>query len=216
MRLFATIAAFALAQDETSCGPNELDFEGFCLERTPENLSWAQEIMSLSDGDGIERTKRRSQRMTMILAKVNFDTMFDENGEKLRPKRFIERINEYGCYCWARAEDKLNGYGTPLDALDSSCQALSKCHTCIKLDYSEETCNPHTTKYKAKLTRNNGTMEVECTNKMNKKETNNGDCKRDLCECDKAFADNFAKGSKTKKKFLTKKSKIRLDIIFET
>merc|ERR1719468_1351655 len=38
----------------------------------------------------------------------------------------------------------------------------------------------------------NGTITVECTNKLNKRENNNGDCKRDLCECGKAFADNFA------------------------
>ena len=50
-----------------------------------------------------------------------------------------------------------------------------------------------TTKYKAKLSRqDNGELEITCSNTLNKKETNNGDCKRSLCECDKAFAESFA------------------------
>jgi len=192
MRLFATIAAFALAQDESECGPDMLEYEGFCMEKTQENMEMIQELISLNLDSGLERTKKRSQRVTMLLARTNFDSMVDENGDKLRPKKFIERINSYGCYCWARSEEKLNGYGTPLDALDASCKTLAQCHTCIKLDYSEETCDPYSQKYSAKIRKNNGTITVECTNKLNKRENNNGDCKRDLCECDKAFADNFA------------------------
>lgn len=193
MRLFATLAAFALAQDDFECGPDEVEYEGFCMDRTPENLAMVQELIAANVDNGLERTKRRSQRVTMLLAKTPFDTMFDENGEKLKPKRFLERINNYGCYCWARAEDKLNGYGNPLDSLDIACQALSKCHSCIKLDHGEDKCNPHTTKYKAKLNKVDGVLEdVVCTNKLNPKGTNNGDCKRDLCECDKAFANAFA------------------------
>ena len=54
-------------------------------------------------------------------------------------------------------------------------------------------CDPVTTKYKAKLSRQeNGELEITCSNSLNKKGSNNGDCKRSLCECDKAFAENFA------------------------
>ena len=54
-------------------------------------------------------------------------------------------------------------------------------------------CDPVTTKYKAKISRNgNGGLSIVCANTLNAKQTNNGDCKRSLCECDKQFADSFA------------------------
>ena len=70
-----------------------LEYEGFCMDKTQENMEMIQELISLNLETGLERTKKRSQRVTMLLARTNFDSMVDENGEKLRPKKFIEVKN---------------------------------------------------------------------------------------------------------------------------
>ena len=75
------------------CGPDMLEYEGFCMDKTQENMEMIQELISLNLETGLERTKKRSQRVTMLLARTNFDSMVDENGEKLRPKKFIEVKN---------------------------------------------------------------------------------------------------------------------------
>ena len=63
------------------------------MEKTQENMEMIQELISLNLDSGLERTKKRSQRVTMLLARTNFDSMVDENGDKLRPKKFIEVRN---------------------------------------------------------------------------------------------------------------------------
>merc|ERR1712050_537251 len=93
-------------------------------------------------------------------------------GKKLRAKEFLKRVNNYGCHCWPnnKGKEHLTGYGQPLDDVD-----------------------PVDTKYKAKLTKqDDGSIEIQCMNTLNRKGTNNGDCKRGLCECDKAFAEQFS------------------------
>lgn len=70
-----------------------LEYEGFCMDKTQENMEMIQELISLNLDSGLERTKKRSQRVTMLLARTNWDSMFDENGEKIRPKKFIEVKN---------------------------------------------------------------------------------------------------------------------------
>jgi len=58
MRLFATIAAFALAQDDSECGADMLEYEGFCMDKTQENMEMIQEFISLNLDGGLERTKK--------------------------------------------------------------------------------------------------------------------------------------------------------------
>jgi len=146
------------------------------------------------------RTKRRSQRMTLLLAKVNFGgNLVDKDGKKIRSKDFINQVNQYGCHCWpSETKEHLTGQGKPLDAIDGACWELRQCHKCIGINYPTEEgrldgCDPVTTKYKAKISRdeNNG-LSITCANTLNGKKTNNGDCKRSLCECDKNFADAFS------------------------
>lgn len=152
-----------------------------------------------NDGD-LTRTKRRSQRMTLLLAKVNFGgQLVDKDGNKIRSKEFINKVNQYGCHCWpSETKEHLTGQGKPLDEIDSACWELRQCHKCISINYVEgetrpDGCDPVTTKYKAKISRdeNNG-LAITCSNQLNGKKNNNGDCKRSLCECDKAFAASFA------------------------
>lgn len=155
---------------------------------------------SSSDGSsgfadsGLERTKRRSQRITLLMAKATAaGTLINpDTGKKFKSRDFIQRVNNYGCHCWARTtKEHLAGYGKPLDEVDSTCWALKQCHKCLSIDYPER-CDPVDTKYKAKLSKTSNGLEISCNNTLNKKGTNNGDCKKSLCECDKAFADTFA------------------------
>jgi hypothetical protein len=150
---------------------------------------------------GLERTKRRSQRMTLLLAKVVAGGQFvdQETGKKIRSKEFIKRVNNYGCHCWpSQTKEHLTGHGKGLDSIDETCMSLKKCHKCVNILYPEgedrpEGCDPVSTKYKAQLSKDgNGGLSITCKNTLNKKGNNNGDCKRSLCECDKAFADSFA------------------------
>lgn len=45
-----------------------------------------------SDSDDIMRTKRRTQRLTLLMAKVQST----RSGERLRPREFLRQINNYG------------------------------------------------------------------------------------------------------------------------
>ena len=94
-------------------------------------------------GSGLERTKRRSQRMTLLLAKViaGGQLVDKDSGNKIKSKDFISRVNEYGCHCWpSQTKEQLTGYGKALDLIDQGCYDLKQCHQCIKIDYgaSEE------------------------------------------------------------------------------
>ena len=47
---------------------------------------------SQSAADQTARTKRRTQRISLLMAKVSSQ----QNGQKLRPREFMRRINSYG------------------------------------------------------------------------------------------------------------------------
>lgn len=149
---------------------------------------------SESNSDQESRTKERSQRITLLLTKVQLgNSLVDKNGDRIRPKQFMRMVNEYGCHCWPNdAKKQLSGQGKPIDAVDTSCFNLKQCHKCIDIDWPE-TCDPVTMKYKARLNKDDaGNMIITCANTLNKKKTNNGDCKKSLCECDREFAEQFS------------------------
>lgn len=203
---------------DDECDEGEVEINGFCTSdlELAEQMAQTQEELEADDdedtpfklarrfpmsGDssddvsrGIgERAKRRTQRMTLIMAICPNGKC--GKGAKMKPRDFMKRINNYGCHCWTKGKDSgMGGKGAPVDDLDRTCAELSRCHTCINVDYPED-CDPVTQRYKAKLIKNKaeGTVEIKCTNTMNKRKTNNGDCKRNLCECDKAFAEAFTK-----------------------
>jgi hypothetical protein len=145
-------------------------------------------MFSCLKGDENLRTKRRTQRLTLLMAKVSST----RSGQNLRPRDFMRQINNYGCHCWTKPNTESIGYrGNPLDGIDRSCRSLKSCHTCITLQF--EDCDPISTKYRAKVHKNSdGTIDIQCTNTINHKKNNNGECKRSLCECDKQFAENVA------------------------
>lgn len=174
--------------------PEEQDFSTFIQARRfpmrpPTTESDAEE--------DLERSKKRSQRLMLIMAQCTSNGgCNDENGKKLTPRKFFARTQDYGCHCWIKGSlEGMGGSGVPVDDIDKSCKELSRCHTCISLaNYADEdkACDPVNTKYKAKVSKKNGNIDIKCLNTLNKKKSNHGDCKRDLCECDKLFAQQFA------------------------
>ena len=68
------------------------------------------------------------------------------------------------------------GKGKPVDALDIACKAYKDCQRCARMKHGE-TCLGEFTKYKFGLNNN----DYQCKNSA-------GECSRDLCECDLAFA----------------------------
>lgn len=195
--------------EEVQCDEGEVEINGFCTddaeiiekvrnfdaeieaEETPNLLQMARrfpmpgQTEDSPDFDGLERAKRRSQRITLLVAQLP--------KSEIKPRLFMKRINNYGCNCWTKGKKSgIGGSGQPIDELDRVCKELSRCHQCIGIDYSYETCDPVKQKYKAKLATVDGKVQINCVNQMNKKGTNNGDCKKSLCECDKKFAEGFA------------------------
>merc|ERR1712113_180176 len=157
-------------------------------QRVTRRFPIGQATDSFKGPDENLRTKRRTQRLTLLMAKVSTT----ESGQNLRPRDFMRQINNYGCHCWTKPNTESIGYkGNPLDGIDRSCRTLKSCHTCINLQF--ENCDPVTTKYRAKVHKNSdGTIDIQCTNTINQKKNNNGECKRSLCECDKQFAEQVA------------------------
>ena len=49
---------------------------------------------SSDSNDDIMRTKRRTQRLTLLMAKVQST----RSGERLRPREFLRQINNYGTF----------------------------------------------------------------------------------------------------------------------
>jgi hypothetical protein len=215
MKIFSILAAAnVFAQDiDDGCGEGEIDLgNGICTDdesvasrireiqaelaedESEDRASSLGRRFSMGQVDdfsnsGNMRTKRRTQRLTLLMAKVEGQ---QRNVGKFRPREFMRRINGYGCHCWTKPNTENIGYkGQPLDGVDRACRTLHSCHTCINLDYNE--CDPVTTKYRAKVVKNgDGTIDIQCTNTMNAKGTNNGECKRSLCECDKQFSEQVA------------------------
>lgn len=218
MKIFNLLAithVYAQQDDDITCDVGETNVDGFCVEN-----SYAVELQSLLDEADADdeivsnvnkisarrfplpgssddasnnlRTKKRTQRVSFLIAQVDAKQSTEPGQKKLRPREFLQKINGYGCHCWTKPGTESIGYkGQPIDNIDRACKTLKSCHTCIELDYKN--CDPVTTKYRAKVAkRGDGTLDIQCTNTMNKKGTNNGDCKRSLCECDKQFAMDVA------------------------
>lgn len=97
-----------------------------------------------------------------------------------------DQILSYGCWCqlfsslWTHHSAKK---GTPVDHLDAACRSWSKCHECIRMDYSE--CDPLTDDY-GKLAYNTHLDYISCQFAANE-----GTCGRSACECDVRLANSL-------------------------
>ena len=109
-----TYSNSALEYDE-GCGAGELEVDGLCVEET-----YAAEFANLlAEADNEEpdtsrvnmrrfpmpgssdvsdnlRTKKRTQRISFLIAQVDAKQRADPNQPKLRPREFLQKINSYG------------------------------------------------------------------------------------------------------------------------
>ena len=69
------------------------------------------------------------------------------------------------------------GKGRPVDELDSVCKAYKDCLKCARKTHGDM-CIPEMVEYKLRITRND---DIVCKDEK-------GSCGRDLCMCDKMFA----------------------------
>ena len=218
MKIFEILTLGAVLAQEDACQPGDIDLgNGLCAadSETAAAIQPTLDDLNNDDDDGADanatglastrrfqlgsvgggserseqnmRTKKRTQRIALLAAKVGAT----RSGSRLKPREFLKRINNYGCHCWTKAGTEHIGYkGKPLDGIDRACRALKSCHACIEIDHSN--CDPITTKYRARVQKNTMGITITCTNTLNHKKTNNGQCKHDLCECDKRFAEAVA------------------------
>jgi len=91
-------------------------------------------------------------------------------------------VRNYGCHCFQEQEKIVGGKGKPVDEQDSLCRRLQQCHTCVSMDHTNK-CDPDVGNYRYTI---DGTLKtISCSENTDK-------CKRNACECDKAFALDFA------------------------
>lgn len=98
----------------------------------------------------------------------------------------------YGCYCFSDAQYELDaGKGRPVDAIDSACKSFHQCYRCVNKDFvqeaGQENCDGSNRSYRFKgvVDEVTGKKEIVCLN-------NKGSCKRGICECDKALAEDLS------------------------
>lgn len=98
----------------------------------------------------------------------------------------ITKYWTYGCWCFQMGDYPLRiGNGSPVDNVDKICKQQKECYQCAKKDMAEldQSCLPEETSYKFSATFDQvtGAPNVVCRNPA-------GTCKRNMCECDRAFA----------------------------
>jgi len=180
---------------DVQCDEGDLEYDGICYANSQENQELISELSQFDSpllrggrgGLATTRAKKRSQRLTLLVSKLrNSDAARMPNGKPMKPALFAQRMNNYGCHCWPDYPqiENLSGQGASLDAIDSSCHKLQDCHACLKQEYGAEVCDPVNTRYIARLVGD----EIRCMNKSTGKQA----CKRNLCECDKKFSNDFA------------------------
>lgn len=98
----------------------------------------------------------------------------------------------YGCYCFSDAQYELDaGKGRPVDPIDSACKSFHQCYRCVNKDFvqeaGQESCDGTSRSYRFKgvIDAVTGQKEIVCLNKR-------GTCKRAICECDKALAEDLS------------------------
>jgi len=98
----------------------------------------------------------------------------------------------YGCYCFSDAQYELDaGKGRPVDSIDAACKSFHQCYRCVNKDFVQEagqaSCDGTSRSYRFKgiVDEVTGSKQIVCLNKP-------GTCKRGICECDKALADDLS------------------------
>ena len=98
-------------------------------------------------------------------------------------KEISKRLQNYGCHCFPNNARIVGGAGPAMDERDQLCRVLSRCHKCIEQDHGVSS-------FDAEWDANIGRYRweeaadgsIDCSQ-------NNEQYKKDLCECDSAFAE---------------------------
>lgn len=96
----------------------------------------------------------------------------------------------YGCHCLTDGDHVSEEHGLvggqTIDDIDSTCKQMGVCYRCLRNKYQDENgnsqCDPETTRYRFSF---NSDGTIDCSQ-------NRDPCKRDVCMCDKDFAEGVA------------------------
>jgi len=113
-----------------------------------------------------------------------FDTVHEIDLESSR-SWWKDNFLNYGCYCWPDGEERISGFGDPVDDLDRECFDLYQCYKCVSKQPGCEAISWTGSDYGCKFVGVNNTMGE---NVIDIKCTDSDPCLQSLCECDKEFA----------------------------
>jgi len=105
----------------------------------------------------------------------------------------ITKYWTYGCWCFQMGDFPLRlGNGSPVDNVDKICKRHKECYQCAKKDAGTGDCLPEETGYRfaASFDGVTGATVVQCLNPE-------GSCRRNICECDKAFASRLPQAAES-------------------
>ena len=134
--------------------------------------------------DSEPQLRKFSNILTMVYSQL--DTSYSQSS-------INSFMRNYGCFCFQDGSKAIGGQGKPVDRRDRLCKKLYQCKKCIKLDFSDPnvSCDPDYDAYDMTVSvsqSNDGNIDnfdITCNDEINS-------CKRTTCECDKAFAVDFA------------------------
>lgn len=177
-KIFA-LSGLAVANSETQSSSITLNGE--------ESLEQLDQILKSLDEDYEETQLLRSgndnQANTRRHKHVKISMLWMLNERK------FGKYTDYGCHCFLDSYNKKitseSGAGAPQDFLDQACAHLSQCYKCLESEHSDEPneCDAGARGYNVNLIQDKVTGEksLECMDKP-------GRCRRNICECDRAFA----------------------------
>jgi len=92
---------------------------------------------------------------------------------------FGDKINKYGCHCFPGGTKAAGGVGPAVDALDSLCKKLYKCHKCIQIEFGVDAVDVNDGRYTWALN-DDGTLNCD--------KNQNNPARKALCQCDREYA----------------------------
>lgn len=95
---------------------------------------------------------------------------------------FGDRINKYGCHCFPGGSKAAGGVGPAVDALDSLCKKLYKCHKCIQIEFGVDAVDVNDGRY---------TWALNDDGSLNCEKNQNNPARKALCQCDVAYAESM-------------------------
>lgn len=204
-RLLSTIALFTVskADDELNF---EGELEGFDINDYINNNELFEEFAA--NYSSLRLTDPRLRNMRNEMRPIDFSALTAESMDMMASTRKFKHVAGlimfkqtvpilgkyvyYGCYCFSDAQYELDaGKGRPVDAIDSACKSFHQCYRCVNKDFvqdaGQENCDGTTRSYRFKGIIDEVTKQKEiiCLNTP-------GTCKRAICECDKALANDLS------------------------